>query len=69
MFLLLQFENKLEVEYSEEAQTEHSRYLIQTLLPFLENLKTEQETEREFEATRKGEKKLMTCASCTTFAL
>ncbi|EXB85447.1 Lysine-specific demethylase 3A [Morus notabilis] len=44
----------LELNISKDEEIEHSRYLLQGLLPFLKKLNEEQEIESEMEAKRQG---------------
>ncbi|KAK6157984.1 hypothetical protein DH2020_005298 [Rehmannia glutinosa] len=49
-----QIQEKADVKLSEDEKIQYSKYIIKVLLPFLENINTEQVMERELEAKIQG---------------
>lgn len=47
-------EEKLKIELGAEQKIKYSKHLIKVLLPFLEKISKEQESERELEAKIRG---------------
>lgn len=54
IYVLLQNLKNLELDISEHEIFEHYKYVLQILLPFLQQLNEEQMAEKQLEAERRG---------------